>query len=234
MTMTSGLRKFALTTHVSCSVGLLGSIAAFLALAIAGLTTQDAAIVRAAYLAMDVITRWVIVPLAFASLLTGFIQALGTPWGLFRHYWILAKLLITALATLVLLVKIDLIGHAARLAAETTLPYVDLRAVGIELAVHAAAGLLVLLAPSILSVYKPRGLTPYGQRKQCEQRAPSQPPYRSPMTSSQSPNGDTGGWTRGGSITITLRRGHVYGITVAVLVLHVFILHLTGFALGGH
>jgi hypothetical protein len=184
MAMTSGLRKFALATHVSCSVGLLGSIAAFLALAIAGLTTQDAAIIRAAYLAMDVITRWVLVPLAFASLLTGLIQSLGTPWGLFRHYWILAKLLITAFAIIVLLVKIELIGHAARLAAETTLPYADLRAVGIELAVHAAAGLLVLLVPSIISVYKPRGLTPYGQRKQREQRAPSQQPLRSPMRAS--------------------------------------------------
>jgi hypothetical protein len=210
---------------------LLGSIAAFLALAIAGLTTQDAAIVRAAYLAMDVITRWVIVPLAFASLLTGLIQSLGTPWGLFRHYWILAKLLITAFATIVLLVKMELIGHAARLAAETTLPYADLGAVGIELAVHAAAGLLVLLVPSILSVYKPRGLTPYGQRKQHEQWAPSQQPLRSPMRASF---GEIGGWARGGSITITLRRGHIFWTTAAVLALHVFILHLTGFALGGH
>jgi hypothetical protein len=42
--------------------------------------------VRAAYLAMELIARFVIIPLAFASLLTGLIQSLGTPWGLFRHY----------------------------------------------------------------------------------------------------------------------------------------------------
>jgi hypothetical protein len=41
---------------------------------------------RAAYLAMDLTSRFVIVPLARASLLTGLAQALGTPWGLFRHY----------------------------------------------------------------------------------------------------------------------------------------------------
>ena len=35
--MAPGLRKFALTAHVTCSVGLLGAIAAFLALAVAGL-----------------------------------------------------------------------------------------------------------------------------------------------------------------------------------------------------
>jgi len=41
--------------HVS--VGLLGSIAAFLAVAVAGLTRQDAQMVRAAYPAMELIAR---------------------------------------------------------------------------------------------------------------------------------------------------------------------------------
>ena len=53
--------------------------------------------VRAAYPAMELAARFVIVPLAFASLLTGVIQSLGTPWGLFRHYWVLVKLLLTHL-----------------------------------------------------------------------------------------------------------------------------------------
>jgi hypothetical protein len=114
MTMTTGVRKFALTAHVTSSVGLLGSIAAFLALAIAGLTSQDIKMVRAAYLAMELIARFVIVPLAFASLLTGLIQSLGTPWGLFRHYWVVVKLLLTVFATVVLLVKMELRGPCRR------------------------------------------------------------------------------------------------------------------------
>src|SRR5258708_912117 len=175
MIMTTGVRKFALTAHVTSSVGLLGSIAAFLALAIAGLTSQDIKMVRAAYLAMELIARFVIVPLAFASLLTGLIQSLGTPWGLFRHYWVVVKLLLTVFATVVLLVKMELIGYAARLAAETTLSRADLRAAGIQLVVHAAGGLLVLLVPAVLSVYKPPGMTPYGWRKQYEPEALSQP-----------------------------------------------------------
>jgi uncharacterized membrane protein len=165
MTMTSGLRKFALSAHVTSSVGLLGSIAAFLALAVAGLTGPDAQMVRAAYPAMALIARLVIVPLAFASLLTGLIQSLGTPWGLFRHYWVLVKLLLTAFAAVVLLVQMGLIGEAARLAAETTLSRADLRAAGIQLAVHAAGGLLVLFVPAILSVYKPPGVTWYARRE---------------------------------------------------------------------
>ncbi len=166
MTMTVGLRKFALTAHVTSSVSLLGSIAAFLALAIAGLASQDMKMVRAAYLAMELIARFAIVPLALASLLTGLIQSLGTPWGLFRHYWVVVKLLLTVFAIVVLLVKMELIGYAARLAAETTFFRADLRAAGIQLVVHAAGGLLVLLVPAILSVYKPPGMTRYGQRKQ--------------------------------------------------------------------
>jgi hypothetical protein len=172
MIMTIGVRKFALTAHVTSSVGLLGSIAAFLALAVAGLGSQDAQTVRAAYLAMELIARFVIVPLAFASLLTGLIQSLGTPWGLFRHYWVVVKLLLTVFATVVLLVKMELIGYAARLAAETTLSRADLRAAGTQLVVHAAGGLLMLLVPALLSVYKPPGVTRYGRREQYEQRAP--------------------------------------------------------------
>jgi hypothetical protein len=41
MAMTPRLRKFALTAHVTSSVGWLGAVAAFLALAVAGLTGQN-------------------------------------------------------------------------------------------------------------------------------------------------------------------------------------------------
>ena len=164
--MTPFFRKFALTTHVTSSVGLLGAIAAFLALAVTGVISQDDQLVRATYLAMELIARFVIVPLAFASLLTGLIQSLGTTWGLFRHYWVLVKLLLTVFATIVLLFKMELIGYAALLAAETTLPSAELRVAGIQLVIHAAGGLLVLLVPMVLSVYKPQGRTRYGLHKQ--------------------------------------------------------------------
>lgn len=173
MMMSSALRKFALTAHVTSSVGLLGSIAAFLALAVAGLISRDAQIVRAVYPAMDLIARFVIVSLVLAALLTGLIQALGTPWGLFRHYWVLVKLLLTVFAAIVLLARMKLIGYAALLATEATLPQAELRQAGIQLVVHAAGGLLVLLLPTILSVYKPPGSTRYGLQKRNEWPAPS-------------------------------------------------------------
>jgi hypothetical protein len=163
--MAPGLRKFALTVHIISSIGWLGAVAGFLALAITGLLSEDVQMVRAAYLAMNVIAWFVIAPLALASLLSGVIQSLGTSWGLFRHYWVLIKFVITFLATLVLLIKLALISSMAD-AAKTALSSADLVQPRIELVVHAAGGLLVLLVPAVLSVYKPRGLTRYGQRKQ--------------------------------------------------------------------
>ncbi len=167
--MTPGFRKLILTTHIAFSVGWIGAVAAFLTLAIPGLTTHDLRIVSAAYVAMELIARLVIVPLALASLLSGLIQSLATPWGLFRHYWIVAKLALTMFATVVLLKKMPLIGYVARRTTETPLPSAAVRAAGIPLIVHAAGGIVVLLAITILSVYKPWGLTRYGQRKQQEQ-----------------------------------------------------------------
>ncbi len=121
MIMTPHLRKLALTTHVTTSVGWLGAVAGFFALAVAGLTSQDAQMVRAAYLAME-LTGWcVIVPLSLTSLPTGLVMSLGTEWGLFRHYWVLAKFLITSLATILLLVHMQPVGHLADVVADTTL-----------------------------------------------------------------------------------------------------------------
>lgn len=231
--MTPSVRKFALTAHVTSSVGLLGSIAAFLALAVAGLTSQDIQMARFAYPAMELVAQSVIVPLAFASLLTGIIQSLGTPWGLFRHYWVLAKLLLTAFATTVLLIKIKLVSYAAYLAREIVLSRADLHAAGLELAVHAAGGLLVLLVPAVLSVYKPRGLTPYGRRKQHELRAPSQHPYPPSQRPSRDSVGGIGVW-RGEPITITLSRACVLGIIVIVAAAHMIILHVVSGGLSHH
>lgn len=234
MNMAPNLRKFTLTAHIASSIGLLGSIAAFLALALAGLTAQEAQIVRAAYLAMDITAQFVIVPLALASLLTGVIQSLGTAWGLFQHYWVAAKLLITTFATAVLLAKLELIRYAARLASESVLPRADLRAAGMELAVHAAGGLLVLLVPAVLSVYRPWGLTPYGRRRRHEQRAPSQHPSITPQPPSLNYVGSIGIWSRGGSLTFTLRRAHVLAIIGTVLIVHFLVLHFAGIGRGGH
>lgn len=159
MPMTPRLRQLSLTVHVACSVGWLGAVIAYLALAIAGLRGQEAQLVRAAYLAMELIGWFVIVPSSLAALSTGLVQSLGTEWGLFRHYWISVKLGLTLVATLVLLVHMRAVSRVADVAAETTLSPAALGMPRLQLVVHAGGGLLVLLAATALSVFKPWGRT---------------------------------------------------------------------------
>jgi hypothetical protein len=173
MIMPPRMRKFALTAHVTSSVGWLGAVAAFLALAVVGLTSQDAQTVRGAYVVMEPAAWLVLVPLAFASLLTGLVMSLGTTWGLVRHYWVLFKLLINVFATIILLIYMGTFRYMAAVAAD---PSADLALVrNPSPRIHAVLALLVLLVATVLAVYKPRGLTPYGLRRQREQRTAPAP-----------------------------------------------------------
>ena len=162
--MTPAFRKLSLTAHVTSSVGWLGAVAGFLALSIAGMASRDADIVRAAYLAMNVIGQSVILPLSLAALLSGLALALGTHWGLFRYYWVLVKFALTIGATFLLLLhQFTAVAVAARRvsgAAAGTLP--DVGPLGPQLVGDAGMALLVLLATTTLSVYKPWGRTPSG------------------------------------------------------------------------
>jgi len=169
--MTPGARRFGLTAHVTASLGWLGAVASFLALAVAGLTSRDAQMVRAAYLAMDLCTWYVIVPLCVASLVTGVVQSLGTSWGLFRHYWVVMKLVLTLLSTAALLLHTQPISYMAAAAAATSLAPADLGKLRLQLVADASAALFVLLVATALGVYKPRGVTSYGRRS--EPRRPS-------------------------------------------------------------
>lgn len=231
MLMSTRLRKAVLTTHITTSVGLLGAIAAFCALSLAGLSAVESATIRAAYVSMDVVARFVIAPLAIFALLTGIAESLGTHWGLFRHYWIVAKLILTAVATAVLLIKLDLIARGAGLAREHFLPSDELHAVGKELTLHAIAGFGVLLVPAILSVYKPLGLTPYGRThlKDFQTTSTSSPPFSREHLRPAN-HADTLLGTS--SLTIRLHKSHALAIAAALVILHIAILHFTGIVHG--
>lgn len=212
MTMTPRLRKFVLTAHITFSVGWLGAVAVFLVHAIAGLSSQDAQIVRSAYLAMGLSVWFVIVPSNIGALLTGLVQSLGTQWGLFKHYWILVKFLLTIAVTILLLVHTQPISYMAGIASERLLSNTELRGLRIQLVADAAAALLVLLATTTISVYKPWGLTSYGLRKQREQ-------YERTPDSGSTKSKSWGPYMLSGLI---------------ILVLLFVIVHLLGGGLGGH
>jgi hypothetical protein len=167
--MSPRLRKLALTAHVVSSVGWLGGVAAFLALSIAGQTSGNADVVRGAYLAMNVIGWTVIVPMSLAALVTGLIQGLGTRWGLLKYTWVTTKLVLTILATaLLMLHQLTAVAVAARrisALAVGTLPDAGFWALRTQLVVDAGLAILVLLVTTTLSIYKPWGLSSYGRRR---------------------------------------------------------------------
>ena len=158
--MTPNFRKLSLTAHVSCSVGWFGALAGFLALSISALASQDMERIRSSYTSMDLLGRFVLVPLSFAALATGIFQALGTEWGLVRHYWVLAKLVLTLFATFALIIhQFTAVSNAAAIAATAGPGSPELKAFGIQLVANAAGGLLILIAVTALSIFKPWGMT---------------------------------------------------------------------------
>ncbi len=127
---------------------------------------------------MELVGLTVLVPLAIGSLVTGVLISLTTPWGLFRHYWVLISLGLTVLATAILILHMPSVSATARIAREGEGG--QLGQLGGDLP-HAIGGLMVLLVITVLNVYKPQGLTPYGWRKQQAARARrAQPTGESP------------------------------------------------------
>jgi hypothetical protein len=167
MTMAPAIRRLTLAAHLTFSGGWIGTVMAYLGLGVAAVTSQDAHTVRAAWIAMDLTGWFVIVPLAIGSLLSGIVTALGSPWGLWRHYWVVFSLVLTTFAAAVLLVHMPTVSSIAAVARQADGARLD--DLGGDLA-HPAIGLVVLLVIQVLNVYKPRGMTRYGQRKHDERR----------------------------------------------------------------
>lgn len=165
--MTQWLRKLGLSLHVALSVGWLGAVLAFLVLAVASFS-PDPALARAAYLTMVAVGRGALLPLSVGALVSGVVQSIGTKWGLFRHYWVVVKLVLTLLATAALYVhQTTAIAEAARLARDVASPLLQsgrLHELGVQLAADSSIAVLLLLGITIIAVYKPWGVVGYVTR----------------------------------------------------------------------
>ena len=160
-------RKAALVAHVTASVGWIGAIAASLGLAIAALVSGDPQTVRSVYVALNVLGRFVLVPFALAALLGGIAQSFITKWGLFRHYWVIFKLGITIFATAVLLLYLRTLEFLAGIARDPAWSAGSLDALRTpSVVLHASAALVLLSVATVLAIYKPSGMTAFGQRKE--------------------------------------------------------------------
>jgi len=213
--MTPALRKLILTAHITFSIGWIGAVAAFLALSVASVTSRNPDVVRGACISMDLISRFVIIPMCFAALATGIIDALSTPWGLFRYYWVVIKFGLTLIATFLLLMhQYSVIALAAKRvsgATATQLFVTDFVPLKIELVRKSALAIVLLLGIATLGIYKPWGLTAYGLRKQQERRGvEGEPDIKTPLGVK------------------------AFFAIIGVLVLVVVVLHLSGHGFGMH
>lgn len=150
-------RKAALTAHIAASVGWFGAVTAFLGLALLAAVSPDTRVRQAAYVIMAPAGWVVLVPFAIASLLTGLVLSVGKPWGLLRYYWVAFKLLINVVAIGVLLLYMQTLRALADIAAAPGFTAAGAGEKAVSPAVHSVLALLLLVAATVLAVYKPPG-----------------------------------------------------------------------------
>lgn len=170
MAMSASLRRAALALHIITSVGWIGSAAGYLVLGVLAAMSEEPLTIRAAWIGMEAIGWQAVVPLGGLAFLTGLVISLGTSWGLVRHYWVLFALVLTVLALTVLILHLPAVMASADVARTG-----DDRAVmtlGGDV-LHPALGLVVLVIVAVLNVYKPRGATGFGRKRQQTSTGPA-------------------------------------------------------------
>jgi hypothetical protein len=160
-------RKTALTAHVACGATWLGAVAANLFLGISAAVTDDETLADAYYTSMARLVDF-LPAAAIATLATGLLLALATRWGLFRHWWIIVKLVLAVTTAVIGWGIIDpAISNTIRSRAETgSTGFSD------ALLPAIAATPLLLLSATTIAITKPWGRTARA-RRQARQAAPS-------------------------------------------------------------
>jgi hypothetical protein len=159
------MRRGLLSVHIIASVAWIGVDLCVLMLGVLGSASSDTTTQRSAFVVLAPIANLLLVPLPLLALLTGIAVALATPWGLLRHYWVVASLVLTAAAGAAVLFALRprLISAAnrARHAADPASAVGTLRQ---QIIVAASIALLVLCAVAVINVYKPWGRTARARR----------------------------------------------------------------------
>ena len=142
--------KAALTAHVLSSVGWFG-IAVLVAFAgFAALATDSPAQAEGLYRAID-LTPWLSIPVGVLAAATGLLLSLGTSYGVVKHWWVVAKI---AISVAVVVTDAVVVARFADDAVATGSAPNPLN--------HAiVAHVVVLVIATVLSVFKPRGRTPW-------------------------------------------------------------------------
>jgi len=153
--LAGGARKAVLTTHIASAVALLGTTAGLAIVGAHTAGTSDPDEAHAVYAVMSLLTFSLGIPLSFIALASGILLATTARWGLFRYWWVTAKL---ALLTAVIVVGATVTGAGI----DTLLAVTERRAPSASgarwtLVVAAGAQAAMVLTASALSVFRPGG-----------------------------------------------------------------------------
>jgi hypothetical protein len=88
------VRNAVLTAHIMMSVGLLGDVAGFLAVAIRASSTTDQGSALHLIQVLSMFSVLFGIPLSVGAILTGITLGIGSKWGIFRYPWVVTKLLL--------------------------------------------------------------------------------------------------------------------------------------------
>ena len=146
--------RTALWAHILTSAAWFGVAVMVAFCGLAATVTDDAGLSHALYRTMET-APWLSIPVGLTAIVSGVVLSLGTRFGLVRHWWVVAKIVIAAV---VVVTDALLVGRVARHAALVGHASAPLRGSTI-------AHVVVLGVAIWLSVFKPRGLTPYGRRR---------------------------------------------------------------------
>jgi hypothetical protein len=80
----------------------IGAVIAYIGPGVAA-TTGKPETVRNVWTGMEIIGCYVLVPIGLGSWATGLMMALGSRWGLLRHYWAVVSFVLTTIATVILI-----------------------------------------------------------------------------------------------------------------------------------
>jgi hypothetical protein len=145
--------KVALTAHVLTSVGWFGIAAVMLAGALAAIWATPP-VAQDLYRGLEA-APWLSIPFGLASIATGALLGLGTRYGLVRNWWVVAKMAISVVVVLTDAVVVRAQAHSALVAGMS----------GGSVIGPTAAHVVALTVATVLSVFKPRGVTPWARRR---------------------------------------------------------------------
>lgn len=148
-------RKIWLLLHVAISVGWFGGAYAMLVMGIAAMTHAGQPLRPAAYELMHLSDTMIMIPGSLGALVTGVVLALYTQYRLLHFWWVLVKLVLTIGAMVYAYLYVATTVRAAIAGTQN---------VENDVIVGSVAMLVILFATTLLSVVKPWGRTPLGQR----------------------------------------------------------------------